>query len=140
GRRFQPHVLKAKLHGKSIHDVLELTVTEAAAWFAQIGEKKSLSDSLEILEEVGLGYLRLGQPLSTLSGGESQRLKLVSHLVESRAASRSGNGAQTAPSSNSALAGNLFIFDEPTTGLHFDDVAVLLQLLQRLVDAGHSLI
>ena len=82
GKRFQPHVLKIQLHGKSIHDVLELTVTEAAAWFAQIGEREKLSDPLEILEEVGLGYLRLGQPLNTLSGGESQRLKLVSHLAE----------------------------------------------------------
>src|SRR5438309_7105644 len=140
GRRFQPHVLKIKLRGKSIHDVLELTVTEAAAWFAQIGEKKSLSDPLAILEEVGLGYVRLGQPLNTLSGGESQRLKLVSHLVEKRPRSRSGNAAETAPSSASAVAGNLFIFDEPTTGLHFDDVAVLLQLFQRLVEAGHSLV
>ena len=139
GRRFQPHVLKIKLQGKSIHDVLDLTVTEAAAWFAQIGEKKSLSDPLEILEEVGLGYLRLGQPLNTLSGGESQRLKLVSHLVERRAA-RPGNGGEIAPVSDSAVGGNLFIFDEPTTGLHFDDVAVLLQLFQRLVDAGHSLV
>ena len=142
GRRFQPHVLKIKLHGKSIHDVLELTVTEAAAWFARIGEKKSLSDPLEILEEVGLGYLRLGQPLNTLSGGESQRLKLVSHLVERRAVSRSGNStkSKSARPSDSAIGGNLFIFDEPTTGLHFDDIAVLLQLFQRLVDAGHSLV
>src|SRR5207237_365869 len=82
GKRFQPHVLKIQLRGKSIHDVLELTVTEAAAWFAQIGEREKLSDPLEILEEVGLGYLRLGQPLNTLSGGESQRLKLVSHLAD----------------------------------------------------------
>src|SRR2546423_5670990 len=82
GKRFQPHVLKIQLHGKSIHDVLELTVTEAAAWFAQIGEGERLSDPLEVLEEVGLGYLRLGQPLNTLSGGESQRLKLVRHLSE----------------------------------------------------------
>src|SRR5438105_12577985 len=140
GRRFQPHVLKIRLHGKSIHDVLDLTVTEAAAWFAQIGEKQSLSDPLEILDEVGLGYLRLGQPLNTLSGGESQRLKLVSHLVERHAPSRPGNGRETAPPSDPVVVGNLFIFDEPTTGLHFDDVAVLLGLFQRLVDAGHSLV
>src|SRR5947208_10542064 len=140
GRRFQPHVLKIKLHDKSIHDVLELTVTEAAAWFAHIGEKKSLSDPLEILEEVGLGYLRLGQPLNTLSGGESQRLKLVSHLVRGRTPSRSANGAETTSLCHPSPAGNLFIFDEPTTGLHFDDVAVLLQLFQRLVEAGHSLV
>ncbi|MBV9008386.1 MAG: excinuclease ABC subunit A [Verrucomicrobia bacterium] len=172
GRRFQPHVLKIKLHGKSIHDVLEMTVTEAAGWFAQIGEashpKRSKAErngaegsgvgfevtrrdsstalhsgrndeqrgaaeicaGLEVLEEVGLGYLRLGQPLNTLSGGESQRLKLVSHL--------------TGPNQKSEIADqkldNLFIFDEPTTGLHFDDVAMLLALFQRLVDAGHSLV
>ena len=82
GKRFQPHVLKIKLHGKSIHDLLELTVHEAIEFFAEIGELKTLSEPLDILDEVGLGYLRLGQPLNTLSGGESQRLKLVRHLSE----------------------------------------------------------
>src|SRR5437762_10435086 len=137
GKRFQPHVLKIQLHGKSIHDVLERTVTEAAAWFAQIGECEKLSDPLEILEEVGLGYLRLGQPLNTLSGGESQRLKLVSHLADT------GGTRFCASTDERKLVpsrGNLFIFDEPTTGLHFDDVAILLQLFQRLIDAGHSLV
>ena len=141
GKRFQPHVLKIKLHGKSIHDVLELTVHEAVQFFAQIGEEKTLSNPLDVLDEVGLGYLRLGQPLNTLSGGESQRLKLVKHLahssVEAGVPPAKGNGAaETA----ATTAGNLFIFDEPTTGLHFDDVAMLLQVFQRLVDAGHSLI
>src|SRR5213082_2898260 len=137
GKRFQPHVLKIQLHGKSIKDVLELTVTEAAAWFAQIGEREKLSDPLEILEEVGLGYLRLGQPLNTLSGGESQRLKLVSHLADTGGTRfcASTDERKLVPS-----CGNLFIFDEPTTGLHFDDVAILLQLFQRLIDAGHSLV
>jgi excinuclease ABC subunit A len=132
GKRFQPHVLKIKLHGKSIYDLLDLTVHEAIQFFAQIGEEKTLSKPLEVLDEVGLGYLRLGQPLNTLSGGESQRLKLVKHLAEARASKHETNG--------DGAHGNLFIFDEPTTGLHFDDVAMLLQVFQQLVDAGHSLI
>jgi excinuclease ABC subunit A len=132
GKRFQPHVLKIKLHAKSIHDLLELTVHEAIQFFAQIGEIRTLSQPLDVLDEVGLGYLRLGQPLNTLSGGESQRLKLVRHLSEARNTDRKTNG--------DGARGNLFIFDEPTTGLHFDDVAMLLQVFQRLVDAGHSLI
>jgi excinuclease ABC subunit A len=144
GKRFQPHVLKIQLHGKSIHDVLELTVTEATAWFAQIGEREKLSDPLEILEEVGLGYVRLGQPLNTLSGGESQRLKLVSHLADKSVVAGVSppkkNGAAGTAASTEKIVGNLFIFDEPTTGLHFDDVAILLQLFQRLIDAGHSLL
>jgi excinuclease ABC subunit A len=143
GKRFQPHVLKIKMHDKSIHDVLELTVSEAIHFFARIGEQKTLSDPLEVLDEVGLGYLRLGQPLNTLSGGESQRLKLVRHLanMEGHAPSCPKNGADSAaPSSAAERRGNLFIFDEPTTGLHFDDVAMLLQVFQRLVERGNSLI
>jgi excinuclease ABC subunit A len=126
GRRFQPHVLRVKVYGKSIHDVLEMTVSEAIQFFAQIGESAKLGDKLDVLDEVGLGYLRLGQPLNTLSGGESQRLKLVRHLTEI-----GGPNAET---------GKLFIFDEPTTGLHFDDVAILMRLFQRLVDGGNTLV
>jgi excinuclease ABC subunit A len=132
GRRFQPHVLKVKLSGKSVHDLLELTVSEAIQFFAEIGEGKNLSEPLKVLDEVGLGYLRLGQPLNTLSGGESQRLKLVRHLAETQSAQSPTDGQ----SPNSSL----FIFDEPTTGLHFDDVAMLLRLFQRLVDHGHSIV
>jgi excinuclease ABC subunit A len=130
GKRFQPHVLKVQVHGKSIDDLLKLTVSEAIAFFVQIGEDKSLSEPLNVLEEVGLGYLQLGQPLNTLSGGESQRLKLVGHLRETENVQRP----------NGKAVGNLFIFDEPTTGLHFDDVAMLLRLFQRLVDRGHSIV
>jgi excinuclease ABC subunit A len=174
GRRFQPHVLKIQLHGKSIHDVLELTVNEAIQFFAQIGELKTLSRPLDVLEEVGLGYLRLGQPLNTLSGGESQRLKLVRHLSEAENAQPAsavsagrtdsscgedglrrgerptpnppsiGTGSAVASAQSringESVVGNLFIFDEPTTGLHFDDVAMLLQLFQRLVNCGHSIV
>src|SRR5207249_660112 len=127
GRRFQPHVLKVQVNDKSIHDLLQLTVSEAIQFFAQIGEQKTLSNPLDVLDEVGLGYLRLGQPLNTLSGGESQRLKLVRHLSETENAQRSTpnaehrNGEQIR-NPQSAIR-NLFIFDEPTTGLHFDDVA-----------------
>ncbi len=124
GKRFQAHVLKVRLRGKSIHDLLELTISEAIQFFAQIGDDSGseISTELKVLENVGLGYLRVGQPLNTLSGGESQRLKLVRHL------------------SDASDNRNLFIFDEPTTGLHFDDVAILLRLFQQLVDRGHSLV
>src|SRR5207237_7331056 len=137
---------------KSIHDVLELTVTEAIQFFAQIGEQKNLSEPLDVLEEVGLGYLGLGQPLNTLSGGESQRLKLVRHLSETenaqpafardglRRGERSTSNVGRPTKGDSVAIGNLFIFDEPTTGLHFDDVAMLLRLFQRLVDRGHSVV
>src|SRR5436305_5745230 len=102
GRRFQPHVLKVQVEGKSIHDILELTVAEAIRFFAAIGEQKALSSRLAVLEEVGLGYLRLGQPLNTLAGGESQRLKLVRHLTETSSADASAGADGEA---------SLFIFD-----------------------------
>ncbi len=130
GRRFQPHVLRVQLHEKSIHDILQLTVNEAIQFFAQIGESEKLGNPLDVLDEVGLGYLRLGQPLNTLSGGESQRLKLVRHLADESAHAKQ----------NGSAGGNLLIFDEPTTGLHFDDVAMLVKLFQRLVDAGNTIV
>ena len=128
GRRYRPEILEVKLArgdepGKSIADVLELTVSEAAAFFA--GDREVL-DCLEPLVAVGLEYLRLGQPVPTLSGGEAQRLKLAGHLADNRRMS--------------PIAGSLFLFDEPTTGLHFEDVAKLLGAFKRLLDAGHSLV
>ena len=143
GRRFQSHVLKVKLEGKSIHDVLELTVSAAIQFFAQIGESKKLGDPLAVLDEVGLGYMRLGQPLNTLSGGESQRLKLVSHLNALRGAEEGGNVERRTSNAQRRTGeekGNLFIFDEPTTGLHFDDVALLMKVFHRLVDAGNTVL
>jgi excinuclease ABC subunit A len=129
GKRFRPEVLEAKWHGRSVADVLEMTVSEALAFFP--GERE-VAAALGPLAEVGLEYLRLGQPVPTLSGGEAQRLKLAGHLAAAAlhpsAADRAGaNGA-------------LFLFDEPTTGLHFDDVAKLLRAFHRLIGAGHSLV
>ncbi|HEY8900453.1 MAG TPA: excinuclease ABC subunit UvrA [Chthoniobacterales bacterium] len=122
GRRYQAHVLKIQIADKSIHDVLEMTVREAIEFFTGKERKDEITRPLQLMADVGLEYLRLGQPLNILSGGESQRLKLVNHLVEKR-------GTEA-----------LLIFDEPTTGLHIDDVAQLLQVFQRLVDEGNSLI
>jgi excinuclease ABC subunit A len=121
GRRFRAEVLEVTLRGKSIADVLELTVSEALTFFA--GHAEVLA-RLAPLADVGLEYLRLGQPVPTLSGGEAQRLKLAGHLADSDSAGRP----------------TLFLFDEPTTGLHFDDIAKLLKSFRRLVAAGHSLV
>ncbi len=121
GKRYQPHILKIRLAGKSIHDVLEMTVSESMGFFDELGLKR-ITGPLGQLESVGLGYLRLGQPLNVLSGGESQRLKLVSHLTKE------------------SVTNSLLIFDEPTTGLHFDDVALLLKVFQQLVEQGNSLL
>jgi excinuclease ABC subunit A len=119
GRRFQPHVLEIRFNGRSIHDVLEMTASDAIAFFEH---EERIVVALKLLADVGLDYLRLGQPINALSGGESQRLKLAGRLVERRA------------------PGALLIFDEPTTGLHFDDVARLLRVFQRLVSDGNSLV
>jgi len=210
GKRYQPHVLRVRLRGKSIADVLEMTVTEAIAFFeADTHEPsggshsvRSLLATLRLLSEVGLGYLRLGQPLNVLSGGESQRLKLVSHLAGARDIRKAVSGTQEIrkgesgtqeirrgdkfgsqearkraasdepagfkansrglseatppdptqkaahpngvadelPSSNNGTKGALLILDEPTTGLHFDDVAMLLRVFDRLVAQGNTLL
>jgi excinuclease ABC subunit A len=136
GKRFQPHVLAVRYRGKSIHNVLQLTITEALTFFNQDnndikGENylcARIVESLKWLEDVGLGYLQLGQPLNQLSGGEAQRLKLVGHLAQKLSTAASGKKTK------------LLILDEPTTGLHLDDVRVLVNILQRLVDAGNSLL
>ncbi|MFQ3583135.1 MAG: excinuclease ABC subunit UvrA [Chloracidobacterium sp.] len=119
GLRFTPEVLAVHFRGKTIHDVLQMTVREALAHFDGI---RKVTERLRVLDDVGLGYLRLGQPATTLSGGEAQRLKLAAHLSEG------------------AGPGTLFVFDEPTTGLHFADVAVLLRVFDRLLAAGASLV
>ena len=135
GRRYRPEVLEVRLvpagggRPVSIADVLEMTVTEAVAFFA--GHREVLR-GLEPLEAVGLGYLRLGQPVPTLSGGEAQRLKLAGHLAE---AGKKRFSRSPVPGPRS-----LFLFDEPTTGLHFEDIARLLAAFRRLLEAGDSLV
>jgi len=121
GSRFKSEVLEVRIHGHSIHDVLQWTVDEAIARFRH---QARLGASLWHLQQVGLGYLRLGQPATTLSGGEAQRLKIAREL--SGSAKRDGR--------------KLYLLDEPTTGLHLDDVRVLIQVLDRLVDAGHTVV
>jgi excinuclease ABC subunit A len=119
GTRFKSSVLDVRYHGKNIHEVLGLTVREALAFF---GNVPKIVSKLRVLNEIGLGYLRLGQSATTLSGGEAQRLKLASHLT--RTESR----------------GILYILDEPTTGLHFDDIAKLLTAFRKLLESGASLL
>jgi excinuclease ABC subunit A len=119
GRRFKEKVLQVTYQGHNIYDILCMTVDQAMAFFH---EEPQIIRALSPLADVGLGYLRLGQPINTLSGGEAQRLKLSRYL---------GTGSQDA---------KLFIFDEPTTGLHFDDIRKLLSALQALVTAGHTVL
>jgi excinuclease ABC subunit A len=129
GTRFQPKILGVQYKGKNIHEVLNLTVKEALRFFVGIPK---LLDRLAVLDEVGLGYLRLGQSATTLSGGEAQRVKLAAHLAQVRAANAN---IRTAGASRV-----LYILDEPTTGLHFDDVSKLLTALRKLIDGGGSLV
>ncbi len=118
GKRFRPEVLAVSWRGKTVDDILNMTVDAAVSFFA---DQPKIASRLAPLAEVGLGYLRLGQPISTLSGGEAQRLKLSRYLTGGR-------------------ANRLFIFDEPTTGLHFEDIGKLLSAIGRLVDEGNSVL
>ncbi|HEY1578114.1 MAG TPA: excinuclease ABC subunit UvrA [Terracidiphilus sp.] len=129
GTRYQAKVLDVQYKGKNIHEVLQMTVKEALRFFA--GHTKLL-EKLAVLDEIGLGYLRLGQSATTLSGGEAQRVKLAAHLSQVRAVN-----ATAKPSLASRV---LYILDEPTTGLHFDDVSKLLTAFRKLIDGGGSLI
>jgi excinuclease ABC subunit A len=119
GRRFKPSLLEVHYKGKNIHDVLQMTVKEALAFFSNIPK---VTKRIRVLDEVGLGYLRLGQSATTLSGGEAQRVRLAAHLAH-----------QTSENA-------LFIFDEPTTGLHFDDINRLLAAFRKLIEAGASVL
>jgi len=133
GTRYKPQVLEIRYKGKNIHEVLNLTIREALKFFAEVPK---LTEKLRVLDEVGLGYLRLGQSATTLSGGEAQRMKLASHLqAPAREAQRRSEG--DGPRRKRRM---LYIFDEPTTGLHFDDVSKLLSAFRRLIDVGGSIV
>jgi excinuclease ABC subunit A len=119
GKRFKPTVLEVKYRGRGVDQVLDMTVREALTFFSS---SPKVLRRLQVLDEIGLGYLRLGQPATTLSGGEAQRIKIAAHL-----SSHTGDRV-------------LYILDEPTTGLHFDDIAKLLAACKKLIQAGHSLL
>jgi excinuclease ABC subunit A len=119
GTRYKQSVLDIRYKGLNIHEVLQLTIREALSFFA---ETPRLAARLKVLQDVGLGYLRLGQSATTLSGGEAQRVKLAAHLAQA------------------SCEGTLFLFDEPTTGLHFEDISKLLQSFERLIHNGGSIL
>ena len=119
GHRFKPEVLAVRYKGKTIRDVLDLTVSDAISFF---GDSRRLGEKFHLLTSIGLGYLRLGQPATTLSGGEAQRLKIAAELKDR------------------TTRETLYIMDEPTTGLHLDDIKKLLSVLNKLVDAGHTVL
>lgn len=123
GKRFKKEILEVKYHNKNISDVLNLTVSEAITFFSGDVSARRIVKQLQILNDVGLGYIRLGQQATTLSGGEAQRIKLAAHLLAQNTEGR-----------------KLFIFDEPTTGLHFDDIAKLLKCFDALIMNGHSVL
>ena len=119
GRRFKKEILQIKIRGKNIYDIFQMTVSEARIFFA---DQRGLGERMELLERVGLGYLQLGQSSHTLSGGESQRLKIASELMDRKKKNL------------------LYILDEPTTGLHISEVGLLIKVLQDLVDSGNTVI
>ncbi|HCV42910.1 MAG TPA: excinuclease ABC subunit UvrA, partial [Bacteroidetes bacterium] len=122
GKRYKKEVLEVQYRGKNIDDVLGMTVTEAIQFFRSSAGSVKVANKLKVLDDVGLGYIRLGQPATSLSGGEAQRIKLAAHL--------------SAPESGHTL----FVFDEPTTGLHFDDIAKLISCFHALIEAGNSVV
>lgn len=152
GKRFQNEILKIRYRGKSIHDVLEMTVREGLDFFspsipglspAEARAHRQISEALSLLEQVGLAYLRLGQPLNQLSGGEAQRIKLISYLAGIRTAvdeEEEENSTSANEIKSDQRKTRLFILDEPTTGLHFEDIRLLLQVFQKIVEQGDSLL
>jgi excinuclease ABC subunit A len=139
GTRYKPQVLAVRYKGKNIHEVLNLTVREALHFFSGLPK---IVDRLRVLDEVGLGYLRLGQSATTLSGGEAQRMKLAAHLQPKREVlveQRPEDDDET-QKQKKRRSRVLYIFDEPTTGLHFDDVSKLLSAFRKLIDTGGSIL
>jgi excinuclease ABC subunit A len=132
GMRYKPEILEVRYHGKNIHEVLSLTVKEALHFFSGVPK---IVEKLRVLDEVGLGYLRLGQSATTLSGGEAQRMKLAAHLQP-----KLRDLGRSQVERNKRHPRMLYIFDEPTTGLHFDDVSKLLAAFRRLIEAGGSIL
>ena len=122
GKRFKDSILEIKFEGKNIDDILNMTIDQALMFF-ESNECKKIKNKLQPLQDVGLGYVTLGQSSSTLSGGEAQRIKLAAFL---------GKGSQS--------TSGLFIFDEPTTGLHFHDIKKLLKSFDALIEIGHSIV
>ncbi len=135
GTRYKSSILEIKYKNKNIHDVLDMTVKEALVYFA--GHSK-IVDRLYVLDEVGLSYVRLGQSATTLSGGEAQRIKLAASLAATRA--NANRTANSTTESKRAASRTLYILDEPTTGLHFDDVSKLLAAFHKLIEGGGSLL
>ena len=125
GKRYKPEVLRISYKGKNVNEILNMTVDEALDFFSGIHQ---VTGRLSLMKDIGLGYLRLGQPATTFSGGESQRIKICSELQSH------DSRLQTVPK------GTLYVLDEPTVGLHFTDVKALLRVLQRLVDAGNTVL
>jgi excinuclease ABC subunit A len=119
GKRYNQDTLAVKYKGKNINDVLEMTIAEAVEFFDQV---PSIAQKIKALNDVGLGYIKLGQPSTTLSGGESQRVKLATEL------SKKGTG------------NSIYILDEPTTGLHFEDIKILLGVLEKIVEQGNTVV
>jgi excinuclease ABC subunit A len=132
GTRYKPEILEIRYRGKNIHEVLDLTVKEALHFFSGVPK---IVEKLRVLEELGLGYLRLGQSATTLSGGEAQRMKLAAHLQP-----KLRDIGKPRSEQNKRQPRTLYIFDEPTTGLHFDDVSKLLAAFRRLIEAGGSIV
>jgi excinuclease ABC subunit A len=123
GKRYRQEVLQVTYRGKNIDDVLRMTVDEAVGFFGADASGRKAAHRMKVLQDVGLGYIRLGQAATTLSGGEAQRVKLAAHLGTTQGTRHT-----------------LFVLDEPTTGLHFDDIARLMHCLNALIDAGNSVL